>query len=361
MDLTAHLTAVLRSLRLPAGPALVAVSGGPDSVALLDLLVETRGSHGLELIVAHADHGIHPDSGEVARRVELLAGAYGLRVVTGRLHLGAEHQYPTETAARTSRHGWLRQVAAREGAKTIFLAHHADDQAETVLFRALRGTGVAGLAGIAPVDEARRLLRPLLPFRRPALRRYARSHRLRWRDDPTNASADPAHNRIRLELLPRIERTVKGNVVRATVNDIAIGRGMSVELSLGEGVRSLDRTAKAASAEAKLQIPSGEPIKIHAAHPREGASGFYVQVVCHDPASVDQRSKDLNDTRRQQPAEQHATDQRGRQRMACACVSGCVPLYETARRAVRTGNRPGRRSALSMCRPDRECLRDPSS
>src|SRR6478752_1762557 len=65
MDLTTHLTGILRSLRLPAGPALVAVSGGPDSVALLDLLVETRGSHGLELIVVHADHGIHPDSGEV--------------------------------------------------------------------------------------------------------------------------------------------------------------------------------------------------------------------------------------------------------------------------------------------------------
>ena len=170
MDLTTHLTGTLRSLRLPAGPALVAVSGGPDSVALLDLLVETRGSHGLELIVVHADHGIHPDSGEVARRVEVLAGAYGLRIVTGRLHLGAEHQYPTETAARTSRHAWLRQVAAREGAKMIFLAHHADDQAETVLMRVMKGSGVPGLRGI----EVKRglLIRPLLGVPRALLRDY---------------------------------------------------------------------------------------------------------------------------------------------------------------------------------------------
>ncbi len=206
MDLLTHLTNTLTRLRLPAGPALVAVSGGPDSVALLDLLVRTREHHKLELIVVHADHGIHPDSGEVARQVELLAGAYGLRVVTGRLHLGAGHVYPTETAARTSRHGWLRQVAAREGSKIVFLAHHADDQAETVLLRELKGSGVAGLRGI----DLRRgiLVRPLLGVPRALLRDYLAEQGLAFWEDPANADMRHLRSWVRVEVLPRLRERV---------------------------------------------------------------------------------------------------------------------------------------------------------
>lgn len=206
MDLAVHLTAVLRRLRLPAGRALVAVSGGPDSVALLDLLVRTRAEHGLELIVAHADHGIHPDSAAVADQVQRVAAGHDLSAIVGHLHLGAAHAYPTETVARTSRHGWLRQVALRENAGVIFLAHHADDQAETVLLRSLKGSGVTGLRGM---DLRRGLLvRPLLTVPRAILREYVAERGLTAWEDPANADHRHLRSWIRSAILPQLRERV---------------------------------------------------------------------------------------------------------------------------------------------------------
>src|SRR5919106_1116638 len=157
----------LRTLPVPRGRALVAVSGGPDSVALLDLLVHCREDLGLELIVAHADHGIHPDSAEVGQQVRSLAASYALPFETEQLALGA---MAGETLARARRYAWLEATRVRTQAGVIFTAHHADDQVETVLMRVLAGSGPAGLAGMTPVRG--RLIRPLLPFRRSDLLRY---------------------------------------------------------------------------------------------------------------------------------------------------------------------------------------------
>jgi len=190
----------LAALRPGTGPLLVAVSGGLDSVVLLDLLVRTRARHGLTLIVAHVDHGIHPESAEVARQVESLAAALGVSCVVGRLRLGP---VVSETRARTARYRWLRETRRRLGARWIVTAHQADDQRETVLMRLLRGSGPAGLAGIRPRDRG--VLRPLLPFSRQSLARYARGRGLRWWEDPANG--DPRHLRswIRTALLPAVE------------------------------------------------------------------------------------------------------------------------------------------------------------
>ena len=188
----------------PDATLVAAVSGGMDSVVLLHLLRFATDGLRITLVAAHFDHAMRPDSGADARWVAGLCAAWGVRLLPGR-------EYGTlrnEAEAREARYAFLEAARSAAWAQWIATAHHADDQAETVLFRVLRGTGVAGLAGIAPVDAARRLVRPLFPFRRAELRRYARSHGLRWREDPTNASADPARNRIRLELLPRIERTL---------------------------------------------------------------------------------------------------------------------------------------------------------
>ncbi|HSB54732.1 MAG TPA: tRNA lysidine(34) synthetase TilS [Gemmatimonadales bacterium] len=190
----------LSRLRLRSGPALVAVSGGVDSLVLLDLLVRTRDRHGLELIVAHADHGIHPESAAVAAAIEAHALRLGLSSVTGRLKLGPG---TSETRARTARMRWLDRTRREHGARYILLAHHADDQAETVLMRLLRGSGPAGLAGM----PARRgpLVRPLLGCSRKALVKYAEARGLEWWNDPANA--DPRHLRswIRATLLPELE------------------------------------------------------------------------------------------------------------------------------------------------------------
>jgi len=187
----------LATLGLEPGPVLVAVSGGPDSVALLDLLAQTRDRHGLEPIVAHADHGIHPESAAVAREVERLAASYGFPCVVGRLALGPK---AGETAARRARIEWLETVRREQRANAILTAHQADDQVETVLMRFLRGSGPAGLAGIRRRQGV--WVRPLLAFGREELARYVRERGLAAWDDPANR--DPRHLRswIRIALVP---------------------------------------------------------------------------------------------------------------------------------------------------------------
>jgi tRNA(Ile)-lysidine synthase len=189
----------LATLHLPPGRALVAVSGGPDSVALLDLLHRTLDEHRLDLVVAHFDHGIHPASARVAAGVRALADAYRLAYEEGRGALGPD---AGETAARHARYAWLEATRLRLGATVILTAHHADDQVETVLMRALAGSGPAGLAGMAARGAT--IVRPLLPFRRDAVVRYVRSAGLPAWSDPANQ--DPRHLRswLRGDLLPML-------------------------------------------------------------------------------------------------------------------------------------------------------------
>jgi tRNA(Ile)-lysidine synthase len=176
---------------------LVAVSGGLDSVTLLDLLALTRGRHRLDLLVAHVDHGIHPDSARVAGDVAALAEAMGLPLVTTRLALGPS---TSETRARAARRQWLTGAREEVGARWIATAHQADDQLETILMRILRGSGTAGLAGMRPRD--RQWLRPLLHISRRSLEAYARRRRLHWWDDPANQDAIHLRSWIRTQLLP---------------------------------------------------------------------------------------------------------------------------------------------------------------
>ena len=147
------------------GIAVLAVSGGPDSLCLLDLLHGLAGAFGLALVVAHVDHGILPDSAAVAARVGAIAGRYGVPAEIERVELGAG---ASETRARRARYAALRGVQRRVGGRYLVTAHQADDQIETVLYRLLRGSGIAGLAAIRPVGPSG-LVRPLLPFRRAEL------------------------------------------------------------------------------------------------------------------------------------------------------------------------------------------------
>src|SRR2546422_5986487 len=142
------------------GIALVAVSGGADSVALLDLLHTLAPELGLSLIVAHVDHGIRSDSRTVARAVGELAERYELPFEVAELSLGPD---ATETVARGARYGWLGEVQRRHGARYLVTAHHRDDQVETILLRLLKGSAPAGLAGIPARGRGGRG-RALLPF-----------------------------------------------------------------------------------------------------------------------------------------------------------------------------------------------------
>ena len=191
----------LASLDLAPGPAVVAVSGGPDSTALLDLLAQTRDAHQLELVVGHVDHGIHPDSAAVAGQVRALALRYGLPVHVGKLGLGPE---AGETRARAGRYQWLEALRAGLGAEVILTAHHANDQVETVLMRVLKGSGPAGLAGMASVRG--HLVRPLLPFRHADLMRHLEQTGLKAWVDPANSDRRHLRSWIRTELLPAMRQ-----------------------------------------------------------------------------------------------------------------------------------------------------------
>lgn len=189
----------LGSLALPSHRLVLAVSGGSDSIALLDLLASCRADFALELAVAHIDHGIHPDSGRVAERVRGLAAHYGAPFLLRAVALGGG---ASETAARAARYAALEALRLEAGAGLIATGHHADDQVETVLMRVLAGSGPAGLAGISAVSG--RLVRPLLPFRRDDLARHVHALGLDIWDDPANR--DPRHLRawLRTDLLPRV-------------------------------------------------------------------------------------------------------------------------------------------------------------
>jgi tRNA(Ile)-lysidine synthase len=203
-----------RRLLPPSGTALVAVSGGPDSVALLDLLAGLPAAERPRLVVAHVDHGIVAGSGAVAAGVQRLAAGYGLPYERGELTLGAG---TTETVARRVRYAWLEATRARVGADWIVTAHHRDDQVETVLLRVLRGSAPAGLAGIA-ARSRRGIVRPLLPFTRAELAAHTRAQGLATHSDPANS--DPRHLRswVRQTVLPllvdRLGPGVRDDLVR---------------------------------------------------------------------------------------------------------------------------------------------------
>ena len=199
MTLIERFRSHLAGLGLDSRRALVAVSGGPDSVVLLDLLVRTQDLHRLELTVAHVDHGIHPDSPRVAERVRALARAFALPFESGRLDLGPSG----ETLARARRYAWLEAARERIGADVILTAHHADDQVETVLMRVLAGSGPAGLAGMASVSGS--LVRPLLPFRRQELAAYLEEWGLGAWLDPANSDSRHLRSWVRCEVLPLLE------------------------------------------------------------------------------------------------------------------------------------------------------------
>jgi tRNA(Ile)-lysidine synthase len=201
-----HITGA-RLFRAP-GTAILAVSGGPDSVALLDLLHDVAEEFGLSLVVAHTDHGIQQGSENVAKTVGELAKKYGLPFELAELKLGPD---TTETEARRARYAALREIQQRRGAAYLVTAHHQDDQIETVLLRALRGSAPAGLAGIARRGRGG-LVRPLLPFTRSELTEYNAGRRLPSYDDPANR--DPRHLRswVRTTLLPLLQSRLGGRL-----------------------------------------------------------------------------------------------------------------------------------------------------
>jgi tRNA(Ile)-lysidine synthase len=204
-------------LLLPGeGTLVLAVSGGPDSMALLHgaaRLVE-RGDRAWRLLAAHLDHGLRSSSGDDARFVEDEAARLGVKVRARRVDVAAvarQEREGLESAGRHARYRFFGDVAGEAGpGALICTAHTADDQAETVLLHLARGTGLAGLRGIAA--RRGRIVRPLLHARRAELRDALDAGGLAYRIDPSNADRAFARNRARAELVPLLESLHPGAV-----------------------------------------------------------------------------------------------------------------------------------------------------
>jgi len=184
------------------------VSGGADSTALLLLLAELRAKLGITVFVLHFNHrlrGIEADEDE--RFVAALAAEFHLEFVSGGADVAGEarrNAWNLEDAARRLRYQFFGSVAAARGLRSVAVAHTAEDQAETVLAHLIRGTGLAGLAGIYPV--AGLTIRPLLEIGREELREYLRGLGRVWREDPSNHDTSRTRARIRHQLLPVLRR-----------------------------------------------------------------------------------------------------------------------------------------------------------
>lgn len=184
---------------LAPGAAIVcAVSGGPDSTALLHVLSRLRGSLGFGLSACAVDHGLRADASREIALAEALAGE--LEVPYDREVVHVDPGGNLQARARAARHEALRRVAVRRDASCIATGHTADDRAETVLLRLLRGAGPRGLAVLPPRDGA--LIRPLIRARRADVEAHVAKHGLQVASDPSNLDPRFARVRVRRELLP---------------------------------------------------------------------------------------------------------------------------------------------------------------
>ncbi len=191
---------------------LVGVSGGPDSVALLHLLHEAGFR---KLVICHLNHRLRGrESTQDAAFVKRLAKRLGYEAVVESEDVAKRAQasrQSIETAAREARYAFFARVVKRERCGRLFLGHHADDQAETILMNFCRGAGAAGLAGMSEVShrtvDGRRLeiIRPLLAVWREEVEAYLGRHRHTFRVDHTNQSVDYVRNRVRLQVIPLLQ------------------------------------------------------------------------------------------------------------------------------------------------------------
>jgi tRNA(Ile)-lysidine synthase len=206
---------------------LVGVSGGADSMALLHLLVAAGFR---KLVVCHLDHGLRGRaSAEDARFVRRVAGKLGLECEVGRAEVRARmaaRGESLETAARNARHEFFGECARKHRCRRVLLAHHADDQAETVLWNLLRGShGLKGMRAeqrlVTEAGVALELSRPLLGIRRAELVAWLESQGHRWREDASNAEPIAVRNRLRNEALPLLAEISGRDVTQALVRGAA--------------------------------------------------------------------------------------------------------------------------------------------
>lgn len=244
---------------------IAAVSGGVDSLVLLDALQCLSGPMGLHLCVAHLDHQMRSGSEDDARFVAAQAARRDLEFHGTAVDVPAlarsERRSPEE-AARRARYAFLDQVRLDTGSRWIALGHHADDQAETVLLHLLRGAGAGGMGAMAPV-RADGYVRPLLGLRRAAIEAYALKRGLPYRTDPTNTNLAVPRNRIRHELLPELTSRHNPAVTQALCRGADIMR--QEHDALGEAARTALETVTCVLRQGLIVLAAPQVVRYHIA------------------------------------------------------------------------------------------------
>lgn len=193
------------NLTVPGDRLVIGVSGGPDSMALLHILAGLRGKLELELVAAYVDHGLRPDESPFEEElVKSQAEALSVSVRIGKVDARREarkRKISIEHAARDLRYDFFNCVAMEEGAAKIAVAHTADDQAEEVVLRLLRGTGRSGLSGMKTLREGK-IIRPFLETSKHSVLSFLGGKNIPYCQDSSNLDATYLRNRIRLELMP---------------------------------------------------------------------------------------------------------------------------------------------------------------
>jgi tRNA(Ile)-lysidine synthase len=240
------------NIKVPAGKYVLAVSGGVDSMALLDLLSKTPG---VELIIAHFNHGIRPDSDEDEKLTAKAAAAYGVPFEKGHGELGPD---TSEDTARQARYAFLREVQKKHSASKIITAHHQDDLIETALINVMRGTGRQGLSAMASNPD---VLRPLLKFSKKEIIGYAKANKLKWREDSTNADTDYLRNYLRHKILPDLSAAKRDKLLSNLTAISSVNQKIDQDIAtlsqiIGSG--QIDRRAFS-----ELPVSIGNEVLVH--------------------------------------------------------------------------------------------------
>ncbi len=215
-----HQTIISNKLIEDGDTVIVGVSGGPDSTALVHLLYNLRYALGLKIIVAHFNHRMRPQAVRDEQFVARMAKDLGLTYVRARAKERPPKTGSLEDWARRQRFDFLVRTAVKHKADAVALAHTADDLAETVLMRILRGSGLMGLKGMSEtgVMHGIKFIRPFLSVTKVRLLEYLKEHRLGYCKDQTNMRTDFFRNKIRLKLLPLLDKEYNANVRNALVH-----------------------------------------------------------------------------------------------------------------------------------------------
>ena len=243
----------LRMIKLDhiSGRLLVGLSGGADSVALLLLLLES----GAKVHAAHVNHGLRGVASDADEAfVHDLCAKYHVPLLTYRAN---PPENPGEDWARRARYGFFRQAMADCGADALVLAHHRDDQAETLMLHLLRGAGLTGLTGMAAdkTVDGMRILRPLLACSRAELRAYLIQKGQPWREDASNADARYLRNALRGEVLPLLEQLAPGAAARIAHACSLLAEDEAVLASLTEAFLAAHPGSALPLEELRSQLP----------------------------------------------------------------------------------------------------------